>query len=318
MPSQVHIRSDHHARVNLEGKEQRIFHTLYRPEGGEVKATLLILHGMQEHSGRYQRVATYFAERGFAVLTYDHIGHGHTAATPKEHGYFLRWRGVEQLVGDARTMGRMLADLFPDRPHFLLGHSMGSFIARCLLQESSAEFSGAVIVGTGGRIPGIGLAKAWLGLLNFLAPRRRSAFINNTFSRMNNRHFRKEPGATDTSWLSVDQANREAFVADPLNGIPFTHNGFYTLVSVNQRATRRHWAKTIDPHFPLLFVSGADDPIGNFGKGVRQTVKDLEQKGHDRVSLRLHPGMRHEILNEGIREEVFGEVYGWLSAPGTE
>lgn len=298
MPPQVH--SDHHARVNLEGKEQRIFHTLYQPEDGEVKATLLILHGMQEHSGRYRKVATYFAERGYAVLTYDHIGHGRTAATQEEHGYFLRWQGVEQLVLDARAMGRLLADHFPNKPHFLLGHSMGSFIARCLLQEASAEFSGAVIVGTGGRIPGIGLAKAWLGLLNALAPRRRSAFINNTFSRMNNRRFREEPGATATSWLSVDQVNREAFVADPLNGIPFTHNGFYTLVSVNRRATRKHWGQSIDPHFPLLFVSGADDPIGNFSKGVRLTVGDLEQQGHNQVSLRLYPDMRHEILNETI------------------
>ncbi len=312
LSAQVTANSDYLSRQNPEGKTYTIFHTLYRAEEQPVIATLLILHGMQEHSGRYDTLAHYFAKQGFAVLTYDHIGHGRTAKTEAEQGFFQLKKPVEQLVADAGTMASMLHSQYPHLPHFILGHSMGSFITRSYLQESSTLFEGAVISGTGGKIAGVGLLKSYLALQNRISPEKRSQFVNNTFGKSNNKRFRKEPGASSTSWLSLSEANRIAFDADSLNGIPFSNNGFYTLISVNKRATARHWAKNIERDFPMLFVSGANDPIGNFSKGILQTTSDLEKQGFTDITTLLYPDKRHEILNEEIKEEVFEDILKWL------
>lgn len=299
-------------KIGNSGSHQ-LFYTLFEPEDAPVKATVLILHGMQEHSGRYADFARYLANNGLAVLVYDHLGHGKTAENDEDLGFFQDRQSKQQVIEDAQKMAIYLKDQQPDVPHFLLGHSMGSFIARCLLQQAGNAFDGAIIVGTGGKITGIGFAKAFLGIGNFIAPKKRSRFVNNSFAKMNNKRFKNEEGGDSTSWLSVSKANRAAFLTDSLNGVPFTNNGFYTLVSLNRQATKRNWAKNISKDLPFLFVSGGDDPIGDFGKGVRKTVAQMQTDGFNVVDSRLYPGMRHEILNEAIKEEVFAYINDWIT-----
>ncbi len=131
---------------------------------------------------------------------------------------------------------------------------------------------------------------------------------------MNNRHFRNEKNTNGLNWLSLNQANRTAYLRDELCGLPFSNNGFYTLLSLNVRATRRSWANLVSGKLPFLFVSGANDPIGNFGKGVNKTVKDMKKDGFEDVAVRLYPDMRHEILNEDIRLQVYNDIEEWMVA----
>lgn len=290
-------------------KDSKLFHTLFSPE--TAKATLLIVHGMQEHSGRYAEIAEYFASHGIAVLTYDHLGHGKSVKEKKDIGFFQLEKPDERLVSDAEMMADHLAEQYPGIPHFILGHSMGSFVTRCLLQKASSKFSGAIITGTGGPLAGINILRGYLSLATAIAPRHRT-FLNSVFTGVNNRHFKKDKDFSDTSWLSVNPENRKAFEQDELCGIPFTHNAFYTLFSIYKKATSRDWAASISPSFPLLFVSGQNDPIGDFGKGVEHTVNNLKTDGFRNVEVKLYPEMRHEILNEEIREEVLNEIYTWI------
>lgn len=289
-----------------------LFYELFEPINEPPKATVLILHGMQEHSGRYKNFAEYLANNGFAVLLYDHLGHGKTAENLEDLGYFQKENPKQQLIDDAATMAAFLKDHYPNISHFLLGHSMGSFIARCLLQNQEADFKGAVIVGTGGKINGIGVAKFFLSINNIIAPKHRSKFINQTFSKINNQHFKDEKDSDLTSWLSLSKCNRESFCRDSLCGVPFTNNGFYALVSLNQQATERKWAEKLPKEFPFLFVSGADDPIGDFGKGVKKTVTQMQKDGFTDVKIKIYPAMRHEILNEDIKESVYESIKDWL------
>ncbi|WP_241331605.1 alpha/beta fold hydrolase [Chryseobacterium arthrosphaerae] len=290
-------------------KDSKLFHTLFSPE--TAKATLFIVHGMQEHSGRYAEIAEYFAGHGIAVLTYDHLGHGKSVKEKKDIGFFQLEKPDERLVSDAEMMADHLAEQYPGIPHFILGHSMGSFVTRCLLQKASSKFSGAIITGTGGPLAGIDVLRGYLSLATAIAPRHRT-FLNSVFTGVNNRHFKKDKDFSDTSWLSVNPENRKAFEQDELCGIPFTHNAFYTLFSIYKKATSRDWAASISPSFPLLFVSGQNDPIGDFGKGVEHTVNNLKTDGFRNVEVKLYPEMRHEILNEEIREEVLNGIYTWI------
>ncbi|MQI08894.1 alpha/beta hydrolase, partial [Escherichia coli] len=126
-----------------------------------------------------------------------------------------------------------------------------------------------------GRIPGIKLLSSFLSLLNKLIPHKRSQLLNTIFLKSNNKHFQNEENFHETNWFSLDELNRLNFLKDPLCGIPFTVNGFYTLINLNIQATKKNWTKDIPQSLPIYFVSGADDPIGDFGKGVLQSYKDL-------------------------------------------
>lgn len=289
--------------------ESQLFHTLFSPE--TVKATLLIVHGMQEHSGRYADIAEYFAHHGVAVLTYDHLGHGKSVKEKNDIGFFQLEKPDERLIADAAMMADHLSEQYPDVPHFILGHSMGSFITRCLLQRASKKFAGAIITGTGGPLPGIDFLRAYLSFANLLAPRHRT-FLNSVFTKVNNKHFKEDKDFGDTSWLSINPKNRIAFEQDKLCGIPFTHNAFYTLFTIYKRATSRDWASSIGKSFPFLFVSGENDPIGDFSKGVMLTTNNLKADGFEDVEIKIYPEMRHEILNEEIREQVLNEICHWI------
>ncbi len=294
------------AKIN---NTSQLFYTLFSPE--TTKATLLIVHGMQEHSGRYSEIAEYFANRGFAVLTYDHLGHGKSVKSKEDIGFFQLNNPDEKLITDAQKISKHLMSQYPNVPHFILGHSMGSFITRCLLQKTGNQFSGAIITGTGGPLTGINFIKTYFSLANKLAPHRRT-FFNNLFNTVNNKHFKKDQDFSDTSWLSLNPANRNSFSQDELCGIPFTNNAFYALFSIYKKATARNWAQTIPKSFPFLFISGQNDPIGNFGKGVTQTVENLKLDGFKDVEMKIYPEMRHEILNEEIRENVLNDIRQWI------
>jgi alpha-beta hydrolase superfamily lysophospholipase len=309
----IEEHSDYFLSNNCDSNEQHLlFYSQFVPsDKNSIKATVLIVHGMQEHCERYADFARFLTHNGIAVLTYDHIGHGKTAQGSADFGYFGK-NGRKQVVADAQNMADFLEKQFPTVPHFIFGHSMGSFITRCLLQIAHHQFEGAVICGTGGKIPGIQLAKVLTATLNFVAPKSKSTFIEKVFGNMNNARFKAESNQNNTNWLSVETENRKAFLADELCGIPFTNNGFDTLIALNRDATKRNWARTIRKNLPLLFISGEDDPIGNFGNGVRQTVANLKTDGFESVTMQLYPKKRHEILNEANKQEVYTTVLQWL------
>ena len=291
----------------------QLFYRLFETYSKRAKGTILILHGMKEHSGRYIEFARYLCENGYNVLCYDHLGHGRTATNHDQLGYIPSKMPALQLVNDAEYMFLHLKKRYPKLPHYAIGHSMGSFILRLLLQRVEDCLDGAVIVGTGGRNPAAVLGKGLIGIMNRMSPQKRSKFVNVSFDKMNNSKFKNEPGASDTSWLSLNKENRDAFDADELCGVPFSNNGFYALLTLNINATKKGWTHPIHKTLPLFFVSGGDDPIGNFGKGIKKTVDCLKDNGFVDVSMKLYDGMRHEILNEDIRQEVYNDILNWLN-----
>ncbi|MFB2120858.1 alpha/beta fold hydrolase [Parapedobacter sp. 2B3] len=289
-----------------------IHYTIYQPPGTVRKAAVLILHGMQEHSGRYEGFANHLKTHGYAVMTYDHMGHGRTAKANAELGFFRTDDPGGRLVEDAERMARFMAQRFAGERLILVGHSMGSFIARLLLKKVPQYFAGAILIGTGGPNPLAALFRPVLALANLISPQCRSKQLNELFLKINNRKFRHENPHDGTNWLSVDLANRKAFLRDELCGVYFSNNAFLGLISINVEATKSNWVKNLPKNMPLLFVSGAHDPIGDFGKGVVKTVQALRERGFERVELKLYPGMRHEVLNEGNRKLVFDNIVAWL------
>jgi alpha-beta hydrolase superfamily lysophospholipase len=267
---------------------------------------------MQEHSGRYEELANYLTTQNFAVLTYDQLGHGKTALDDDQLGYFKQHGAKEQLIDDAITMSNFLRKTYPQLPQFILGHSMGSFVTRCVLQKIGQQFKGAIIVGTGQRQKGSTAFRLLLTLLNSFAPKRRSKLINRIFDGRNNARFKNEPNQNNSNWLSVSKTNRISFLEDPLCGGLFTNNGFHSVLDLSLQATDIEATKNIPKNLPIVFISGQDDPIGDFGMGVEKSVAQLSAQGQTDITIKLYPGMRHEILNEDCKMEVFQFISTWL------
>lgn len=292
--------------------EHKIFYRLYVPDDNQIVATILLVHGMQEHSGRYEELANYLTTQNFAVLTYDQLGHGKTALDDDQLGYFKRHGAKEQLIDDAITMSNFLRKTYPQLPQFILGHSMGSFVTRCVLQKIGQQFKGGIIVGTGQRQKGSTAFRLLLTLLNSIAPKRRSKLINRIFDKRNNARFKNEPNQNNSNWLSVSKTNRNSFLEDPLCGGLFTNNGFHTVLELSLQATDIEATKNIPKNLPIVFISGQDDPIGDFGMGVEKSVAQLSAQGQTDITIKLYAGMRHEILNEDCKMEVFQFISTWL------
>lgn len=278
---------------------------------GRLRGVVQVVHGMAEHVGRYDEFARFLAGRGYLVCGDDHIGHGRSAE-PGLRGHVPLSAGANALVEDERRLHELVSGRVPaDVPYFLFGHSMGSFIARVYLSRHAEGLSGAVICGTGS-VP-VGLSRAGNALSRAIAAlrgeRHRSSLVDGMGAGAYARSVR---GPTGFEWLSRDEGNVERYLADEACGFMFTVGGYAALTSLTAESCSRAAARRVPRDLPLLFVSGAEDPVGDCGRGVRRAACLYLDAGGSDVSVRIYDGMRHEILNEGGRSRVFRDVATWL------
>lgn len=283
-----------------------------QPEG-EPKAILQIAHGMQEHIDRYAGFAKYLVERGIVVAGNDHLGHGKSVASADELGYF--GDGASNLVvGDMHKLRRIMQEKFPGVPYFMLGHSMGSFMLRKYLALNGKGLAGAIVMGTG--FTPEGTTKAGLGVIGLLSrvrgERHKSTFVANLAFGKDYKPYDMTGNEPERSWLSHNVKNVKAYYADPLCGFPFTLNGYKGLMEAVQFSCKQENVNSIPANLPILLVSGALDPVGGAGAGVRKVHEMMQTAGIQDLTLKLYPGMLHEILNEPDRQQVFADLAEWI------
>lgn len=275
------------------------------------KATVQISHGMIEHITRYAEFAEYLNGRGYAVIGHDHLGHGDT--TPDDLGLIAEDDGDEHLVEDVFLVTKKIDEMHPGIPHFILGHSMGSFVVRRYLTRYGDMVDGAVIVGTGNQ-SGLSVAFAKLVasvLVKMKGPRYVSPFLDKAVLGGNDRKF-DEPDLPNR-WISRDPEVVKAYNSDPYCTFSFTVAGYRDLMTLIQKVIRRQDLDRVPKGLPIILVSGADDPVGGFGKGVEKAKAGMEKAGL-KPGIRLYEGGRHEILNETNRSEVRSDVADWLDS----
>ena len=293
-----------------------LHHDFFEPsdKNTDISATLLIVHGMAEHSGRYADFAQFLADHGIAVATYDHLGHGQTIKTEADLGFFGEEHPVQSLLKDVIVMADSLKARHPDVPHFVMGHSMGSFIVRNVLKHHAHNFAGAILMGSADVNP---LTKVLLPInkvLAKIAPRQPNTILANTMNKILNSQLKDRTVSSQFAWLSENTANIEAYEADPKTGFDFTNNGFMTLFTLMDTGLNKGWATTIAKTFPMLFISGEDDPIGNMGRGIRRVVKRLHKQKFSHVDIQLYPNMRHEVLHEADHQTVYQDILAWIKS----
>lgn len=297
-----------------------LHHDFFEPshENTAVKATLLIVHGMAEHSGRYADFAQFLADNGIAVATYDHLGHGQTVKTSADLGFFGEEHPVQSLLKDVIVMADSLKNRHPDVPHFVMGHSMGSFIVRNVLKHHAHNFTGAILMGTADANP---LTKVLLPVNKVLAkvaPKKPNAIFAKVMNKVLNSKLEDRISSSEFAWLTENPAAIEAYEADPLTGFDFTNNGFMTLFFLMETGLNKGWAMTIPKNFPMLFISGEDDPIGDMGNGIRKIVTRLNKQNFSQVDIQLYPNMRHEPLHEKDHQTVYEDILEWIESHSSD
>ncbi len=279
----------------------------------QIRAAVQIAHGMAEHAARYERFGKALCAAGFAVYANDHRGHGRTAGSPENIGYFADADGWSRVVGDMHQLTGIIRDRHPGKPLFLFGHSMGSLLARSYISLHGDELRGVVLSGTPadpGVIGKIGLVVA--RLVSFLKGRRTpSRLLNQMSFGKFNRPFK--PNRTEFDWLSRDETEVDKYVADPYCGGVFSAAFFVDLLTGVNGLSDPAAVRRIPRDLPLLFISGEQDPCGGGAGGIRKTCETYKAALMRDVTLKLYPLARHELLNETNREEVFADVVAWVN-----
>lgn len=272
-----------------------------------------IVHGMSEHVERYDEFARYLVSRGYIVCANDHIGHGESVADPSEWGCLPSVGGKEVLINDVHELRKTVASRYARQtPYIMFGHSMGSFIVRAYLARFAEGLAAAVICGTGQQP--LLLSKFGNLVARRIAASKGDAYKSTFLDGLGAGSFAKkiDNPRTEFDWISTDDAVVDAYIADESCGVMFSAGGYATLTDLTGEVVTAAAAGAVPADLALLFIAGALDPVGDMGKGVERAVEQYRRAGVETVDLKLYEGMRHEILNEPGRAEVYADVADWI------
>jgi alpha-beta hydrolase superfamily lysophospholipase len=277
-------------------------------EDQEPKAIVQIAHGMAEHFQRYHDFIQFLVQNGIYVYGNDHRGHGKTGQKQGLMGYFSDKDGFEKATNDLHQITQLIKTDYPNTPLFLLGHSMGSFLSRHYIQKFASDISGVILSGTG-YYP---RATSNFGKLvaSRLAPKEKSPFMNKLAFGTFNRKI-KNP-KTPFDWLTRDETVVQAYLEDSLSGYIPTARFFVDLMTGLLWIHSPERNKQVPKDLPMFIISGDEDPVGSYGKGVWKTASMYKNLGIEDISVSLVEGARHEVLNEINKEEVYTEIVNWV------
>jgi alpha-beta hydrolase superfamily lysophospholipase len=283
---------------------------LFIPSDNNIKGVVQISHGMMDYIGRYQGMADALCKAGFAIAGNDHLGHGDSVATPDDYGFFASKGGYRYVIDDVKKMNDLIRKEIPGVPVVLLGHSMGSFIARLYALDYRDSIDGLIIHGTAGPNPATGAGKLLVKILRAIkGERHRSKFVCSLADGGYNKGF--DPAEGDGAWLTRDPSMVADRVGNPKNDFIFTLAGYEDLFNFLGNCNFSSWFRQFPKDLPTLVISGKDDPVGGFGKGVQYVYDNLAKNGAN-VELKFFEGARHELFNETNRDEVFSYLVAWL------
>ncbi len=259
---------------------------------GATRAALVLVHGMGEHSLRYDRLGKALAGVGIEVLAVDQRGHGRTAGIAGEPLGSLGKPGWDALAADLDLVVRSTRKESPERPIAVLGHSMGSWVVQQYLLDHSDDVAAAVLSGTA----------ALDEVAAVVDPTKEVDFgpFNAPFA----------PARTDFDWLSRDPQEVDDYVAEPLCGFGLDADATAGMLAA---APRLADPAAIRAGLPLYVIAGSADPVNAGGAWLTPLLDRYRAAGLD-VTAMIYDGGRHEMFNETNRDEVVADLITWLTA----
>ncbi len=286
----------------------------WTPSERRILGVVQIAHGVAEYGARYAPFARFLCGHGFVVVANDHLGHGQSLIPGSPMVYLGEKDGWWNVVDDMECLRSRVAKVFPDRPYFLFGHSMGSFLSRTHLIRYPGRLDGCILCGTGHQSPALIAGGKLIAdrEIRRLGKKAFSARADDLAFGAYNKAF--APTRTRFDWVSASEENVDAYIADPLCGGDTTLGLFRDMLDGLSYITRQSNMDKMDADLPVFFIAGDQDPVGDMGKGVRKAHDCFKKAGIRDLSIKLYHGLRHEILNEASRQYVYRDVLDWLEA----
>ena len=282
----------------------------FLPDTGKPRAVIQMLHGMMEHFGRYGSFASFFVDQGYAVYGHSHLGHGKSVNERYPFGYFGKHNQTGSIFrADAFRLTDLIREEYPDLPIVLFGYSMGSFVCRSCIGERGQDYAAAIICATGGAHPDLEKGLIASRLFSMVRPKAPGKTFNKmAFGSYNDR----TEHLTKMDWISPDHDYVVESNRDPLVGFTFSNQGFYDLFTLIQYINSAAIYQGTPKDLPILLVSGADDPVGMYGRLVTDSCERYQSSGHTDVSMKLYPGRRHEIHLDPGGKDVAQDILDFL------
>lgn len=293
---------------------KKIYTKISSPENKEnALGVICIVHGSCEHSGRYYNLIKFLVDNNYIVYSYDLRGHGLSEEDPSNLGYFGDKNGWEDLILDLDEIITLIKKDNQTLKINLLGHSMGSFIARHYAINYSNKIDKLIVIGTG-QNPKLTL-KIGKMIAGFYIKtgneKHRNHFLNKLSYSSFNKNI-KDP-KTPSDWITKDTKVVEEYRADDLCGFTFTSAAFKDMFDGLLFITDKKNVKKLRSDLPILLISGSEDPVGNNGKMVYKAYNQYKDCRLNNVEIKIYDGMRHEILNEINKYEVYKDILCWVS-----
>ena len=272
---------------------------------------LVILTGMNEHSHRYQDLAEYLNGVGYDVYVLDAVGQGLNA--PKVEDQQKWYKGA--FDDNVKAANIKIEELKKEgRPTSIMGHSMGSFMVQRYLELYPNTVDRTILCGTNGGNGAQMKAAYCLASLrtnshNWDKPDK---FMTNAGLGPYSKAVKNRK--TDLDWLSYNDDNVTEYIADPYCGHMDTHGFWKEFLRGMKELYKAKWLKKISPKEKVLIIAGAEDPVGNNGKGPTYMADLYKKLGMTGVLLKIYPHMRHEIHNEKDHMQVYEQISDFLNA----
>ena len=278
---------------------------VYLPDG-EPKGYFHIVHGMTEYIGRYAEMMSLLADNGYIAFGYDNLGHGHTAKNNSELGYFAHKDGWKRLVEDVHVFAESVRSEYGEHPYYLMGHSMGSFIARLAASEYGG-YEKLIVCGTAGPTPTFRPALALCNVVKAVrGEHNRSILLALLCFGSYNKRFKNAEG----NWVTKNPAILEKYKDDKYAGFLFTSSAMADLVRLNMECNRQEVIARLAKEKPVFLIAGTDDPVGDYGRGVKKVYENMKKAGVP-AKIKLYDGFRHEIFHDDF-ELVSGDILSFI------
>jgi len=287
----------------------------YKPEK-EVKAVVQIIHGASEHFARYGMFSEFLAKEGYLVIGCDIIGHG-LSTDNYDYVHFADKNGDLLAYESVVLVKEYIEKNYPENDYYILGHSMGSFLARKLIIDFPNFYKKAVLSGTA--YPPKMLIASGTFLTKvvkfFKGPKYVSKLIQDMAIDSNQKKMRKDKiiSGINEEWLTRDEIIQQYYHNSKMCGQPFTVSANLDMFAWIKFVCNTKNLESGNFDLPHMFISGGHDALSNYGEQIKILVNKMKTIGYKDVNFKIYPEARHEVLNELNKEEVYQDVLSFFN-----